>query len=465
MSANDSSEISDAVYEKKGLLKFFVANQWEDRCVAISGNFLFIYETETSIRPDTLVSLNNATIDTKPLDGKDTAIAIKTAGTNGVLYKFGCPSAEDRDDWASVVKIAAKISIYNFYELKGTIGRGAVSVVKAATRRGTQEKYAVKIIEKERFDHSFQRMVEEVSIMLYVDNPNVMALKKIYETDNKIFLVMELLKGGELFDRVVNQGSFSEKDARAIVLKIVKAIQYLHTLGVVHRDLKPENLIYKTDAPDAEVIITDFSLSRVVGPETLMKTACGTPGYAAPEVLRQLPYDNAVDLWSIGVIMYILLCGFPPFYGDTDPEIFNHVLSGRFDFPQPYWNGVSDNAKHLICGLLQQDPAERFTVNEVLVHPWIVDADVPELQLAIKQQLLQYQTTKKLQKSAFAAVLSREDIKHKLSLTGISYEGDYSRSMNALIDTPDKSKKQPIDSPMFRRKNPGGVSGRSNLGQ
>ena len=159
----------------------------------------------------------------------------------------------------------------------------------------------------------------------------------------------QILDGGELFDRIVARGHYSEADARDLSITMVKAIQYLHSIGIAHRDLKPENLLLKDSSENAMVKITDFGLSKIYAPdaeaEVVMKTACGTPGYVAPEVLMHETYSSQVDLWSIGVIVYILLCGFPPFYGDNDAQMFRKIKAAQYKFLAPYWDEVSAPAK------------------------------------------------------------------------------------------------------------------------
>jgi len=158
---------------------------------------------------------------------------------------------------------------------------------------------------------------------------------------------MELVTGGELFDKIVEKGQYTENEASTIVKKMLSAVEYLHTQGIAHRDLKPENLLLKSTS-DTEVMISDFGLSKIVSQQSIMDTACGTPYYVAPEVLLSTGYDKEVDLWSVGVITYLLLCGFPPFYGESLPEVFEQIMKADYDFPDPYWTDISSEAKDLI---------------------------------------------------------------------------------------------------------------------
>ncbi|KAK7078576.1 Calcium/calmodulin-dependent protein kinase type 1, partial [Halocaridina rubra] len=176
--------------------------------------------------------------------------------------------------------------------------------------------------------------------------------------------------GGELFDRIVEKGSYTEKDASDLIRQVLEAVDYMHDQGVVHRDLKPENLLYYSPDEDSKIMISDFGLSKMED-SGIMATACGTPGYVAPEVLAQKPYGKAVDVWSIGVIAYILLCGYPPFYDENDANLFAQILKGEFEFDSPYWDEISDSAKDFIRQLMCVDVEKRYTCKQSLGHPWI----------------------------------------------------------------------------------------------
>jgi len=211
----------------------------------------------------------------------------------------------------------------------------------------------------------------EMEILQRVDHPNIIKLHEMIEAENKLYFVMELVTGGELFDRIVEKGSYSEEDAKVLVRKIVGAIEYLHKQDIAHRDLKPENLLVKSIEDDTEVKIADFGLSKIIDKDKMMQTACGTPGYVAPEVLNAEGYDREVDMWSVGVITYILLCGFPPFYSESVPEVFEQIMKAEFDYPEEYWDEISGEAKDFINHLLIVDVAKRMTADQALQHPWL----------------------------------------------------------------------------------------------
>jgi len=206
---------------------------------------------------------------------------------------------------------------------------------------------------------------------------------------------MELATGGELFDSIVSRGKYSEKDAARVVQQVASACHYLHAIGIVHRDLKPENLLLESKAADARVKIADFGLSKIMEATSVLQTACGTPGYVAPEVLLGEGYNQEVDVWSIGVITYILLCGFPPFYADSNAKLFEKIMAGSYTFPSPYWDKISESAKDLIKKMLVVEPKQRYSSKQVMDHPWIQGlAPVSDDQLeTVQGQLKKHQAT------------------------------------------------------------------------
>jgi len=284
------------------------------------------------------------------------------------------------------------------YEFKSELGRGAFSIVYLGLHRATQKNYAIKVINKQDLGKDYEKNLKmEVDILKKVDHPNIIALKELFDTPDKLYLVMELVTGGELFDKIVEKGSYSEKDASSLVRKIVSAVEYLHNQGIVHRDLKPENLLLKNKNDDLEVAIADFGLSKIMGASVAMQTACGTPSYVAPEVLNAAGYDKEVDMWSVGVITYILLCGFPPFYGDTVPEIFEQIMEANYDFPEDYWGNISKDAKDFIGKLLVVDVSKRLSAPDALKHPWLTKTDVPTTKInndKMKEFVQERQNTK-----------------------------------------------------------------------
>lgn len=257
------------------------------------------------------------------------------------------------------------------YSLKELLGTGAFSEVRLAERKDVPgEMYAVKIIDKKALKGKEDSLENEIKVLRRLTHPNIVQLLETYEDKQKVYLIMELVTGGELFDRIVEKGSYTEKDASDLIRQVLEAVNYMHEQGVVHRDLKPENLLYYSPEEDSKIMISDFGLSKMED-SGIMATACGTPGYVAPEVLAQKPYGKAVDVWSIGVISYILLCGYPPFYDENDANLFAQILKGEFEFDSPYWDDISDFAKDFIRQLMCVDVKKRFTCRQALQHPWI----------------------------------------------------------------------------------------------
>lgn len=262
------------------------------------------------------------------------------------------------------------------YDIKEKLGMGSFATVKRAVRKSDKKNFAVKEIKKAKLSEEELLVVQdEVKIMEKIMHNNCVTLVEMFETKRKVYMVLELLTGGELFDRIVQKGSFSEKEASDLMKTLIEAIKYLHGINIVHRDLKPENLLYDSKADTANIKITDFGLAKYEdlksGKSMKMDTACGTPGYVAPEVLKSEEYGPQVDMWSMGVILYILLCGFPPFYHESTTVLYKQIKKGSYTFPDPYWSEISNDAKDLVRGLLNVEPKKRFTPDNVLNHPWI----------------------------------------------------------------------------------------------
>uniref|UniRef100_A0A7M4FFR8 Calcium/calmodulin dependent protein kinase I n=1 Tax=Crocodylus porosus TaxID=8502 RepID=A0A7M4FFR8_CROPO len=221
--------------------------------------------------------------------------------------------------------------------------RGAFSEVVLAEERTTRKLVAIKCITKKALEGKETSIENEIDVLHKIQHPNIVALDDIYESGSHLYLIMQLVSGGELFDRIVEKGFYTERDASQLIRQILDAVKYLHDMGIVHRDLKPENLLYYSLDEDSKIMISDFGLSKIEGSGSVMSTACGTPGYVAPEVLAQKPYSKAVDCWSIGVIAYILLCGYPPFYDENDAKLFEQILRAEYEFDSPYWDDISDS--------------------------------------------------------------------------------------------------------------------------
>jgi len=286
------------------------------------------------------------------------------------------------------------------YDIGKHLGSGNFAEVKECTRKSDGLKCAVKIIDKAKVGDMEDAVQTEIDIMRAIDHPNVVKLLGVYDEKKKMNLVMELVTGGELFDRIVERGNYTEADAAKLIGDLCTALHYLHSKHIVHRDLKPENLLYADKRDDAPIKLADFGLAKLVGGAVVMQTACGTPGYVAPEVLANKGYGLEVDMWSVGVILYILLCGFPPFYEDELPALFRQIMSGRYDFPSPWWDNISQDAKALVNGLLVVDPKKRMTAEHVLKNKWI-QGHAPKVNLGnTVDNLKKYNARRKLKKAA-----------------------------------------------------------------
>ncbi|CAL8335802.1 unnamed protein product [Merluccius merluccius] len=259
-------------------------------------------------------------------------------------------------------------NIKEVFDFKGKMGSGSFSEVFMVREKKTGNLYALKCLKKKFLANS--NLENEVTVLRKIKHENVVGLEDFYESRTHYYLVMELVSGGELFDRILDRGMYTEKDASVVVRQVLNAVSYLHNNSIVHRDLKPENLLYYNMDVNAKIMISDFGLSKM-SEHGVMFTACGTPGYVAPEVLAQKPYSKAVDCWSIGVITYILLCGYPPFFDDNETNLHSKIIKAEYNFHKPFWDDISESAKDFIRNMMEKNPKNRFTTEQALSHPWI----------------------------------------------------------------------------------------------
>jgi len=308
-------------------------------------------------------------------------------------------------DQLKVDKDASSNSVTDNYEIGEEIGRGAFSIVKSAKNRKTGRIWAVKFIDKKFVDRSdLMLLAREIDIMKKVDHPNVLRLNEVYETADQLALVMQLVTGGELFYKIVEKGNYSERDAANIVIQMIKGVTYLHSQGIAHRDLKPENLLCSGESePDYQpfrVVIADFGLSKIFGGGEKLETSCGTPDYVAPEVITaEGSYDKSVDMWSCGVITYVLLCGFSPFLSSTQTGLFEKIIKAEYDFPDPEWTHISASAKDFIRCLLVKDPEQRYTAQQCLQHQWLTSQTInKEVMSSIGTNMKRYNATRQQSK-------------------------------------------------------------------
>eukprot|EP00300_Choanocystis_sp_HF-7_P042461 c9211_g1_i1.p1 GENE.c9211_g1_i1~~c9211_g1_i1.p1 ORF type:complete len:479 (-),score=105.58 c9211_g1_i1:89-1525(-) len=297
--------------------------------------------------------------------------------------------------------------VEDLYDITEELGSGGFSVVKRGICKTDGTEWALKMIKQSVFVKNKERTEEEVEVLARLSHPNIVHFREVVRTPKFYVIVMEILEGGELFDRIVEREKYDEAHARAITVKILNSVKYLHDNNVVHRDLKPENLLFDTRAENAELKLTDFGFATMA--KKNLTDTCGTPEYVAPEILDEKPYSYKVDMWSVGVIVYILLCGFPPFHGKDDQDLFDKICECRYEFVKPYWNRVSEDAKQFIRKLLCLDPDARMSADEALRHPWLTRGrrgsavENADLSSAV-QELKRYNATRKFRKAVLAVL-------------------------------------------------------------
>ncbi|XP_065118511.1 calcium/calmodulin-dependent protein kinase (CaM kinase) II gamma 1 isoform X6 [Paramisgurnus dabryanus] len=259
------------------------------------------------------------------------------------------------------------------YQLYEELGKGAFSVVRRCVKKSTGQEYAAKIINTKKLsarDH--QKLEREARICRLLKHPNIVRLHDSISEEGFHYLVFDLVTGGELFEDIVAREYYSEADASQCINQILESVNHIHQHDIVHRDLKPENLLLASKMKGAAVKLADFGLAiEVQGDQQAWFGFAGTPGYLSPEVLRKDPYGKPVDIWACGVILYILLVGYPPFWDEDQHKLYQQIKAGAYDFPSPEWDTVTPEAKNLINQMLTINPAKRITAEQALKHPWV----------------------------------------------------------------------------------------------
>ncbi|XP_008512417.2 serine/threonine-protein kinase 33 isoform X3 [Equus przewalskii] len=277
-------------------------------------------------------------------------------------------------------------AIQEIYTFGRVLGQGSFGLVIEATDKETETKWAIKKVNKEKAGSSAVKLLErEVNILKSVKHEHVIHLEQVFETPKKMYLVMELCEDGELKEILDRKGHFSENETRWIIQSLASAIAYLHNKDIVHRDLKLENIMVKSSFIDANdemnlnIKVTDFGLAvkKQGRGEAMLQSTCGTPIYMAPEVINAHDYSQQCDIWSIGVIMYILLCGEPPFLASSEEKLFELIRKGELHFEDPVWDSISDCAKSVLKQLMKIDPAHRITAKELLDNQWLTSTASP----------------------------------------------------------------------------------------
>lgn len=325
----------------------------------------------------------------------------------------------------------------DIYTLEKKIRKGSFSTVWECRHKVSGELYACKVIDRSGLKPSDdEAILNEVAIMQSLaDNKYVVQLLDFYEEDDHFYMIMEYMTGGDVFDRIVQYTQYTEKDAHDLSVCLLKALQNVHQAGIAHRDIKPQNLLLVESEDNAKVKIGDFGFAKRVHTLESLTTRVGTPTYVAPEVLKNIPHDHRVDLWSVGIVIFVLLVGYPPFMEENQNVLFQKIRNGEWSFLPEDWKHISDDAKDLIKGLLVVDPKERMNVDEALRHPWITQQgkggyDMASVDLSESLKLLRLK--KNRLRSVARAFIGINSTLKSSAVTGINAD----RTMNFADDVP-----------------------------
>ncbi|XP_065216268.1 calcium/calmodulin-dependent protein kinase type II alpha chain isoform X2 [Planococcus citri] len=339
------------------------------------------------------------------------------------------------------------------YELKEELGKGAFSVVRRCVQKATALEFAAKIINTKKLSaRDFQKLEREARICRKLQHPNIVRLHDSIQEENFHYLVFDLVTGGELFEDIVAREFYSEADASHCIQQILESVNHCHHNGVVHRDLKPENLLLASKAKGAAVKLADFGLAiEVQNEQQAWFGFAGTPGYLSPEVLKKEPYGKPVDIWACGVILYILLVGYPPFWDEDQHRLYAQIKAGAYDYPSPEWDTVTPEAKNLINQMLTVNPSKRITAFEALKHPWICQrervASVVHRQETV-DCLKKFNARRKLKGAILTTMLATRNFSSRSIMTKKgdgSHVKESTDSSNTTLDDDDvKARKQEI---------------------
>jgi len=345
---------------------------------------------------------------------------------------------------------AGKSALHQKYRIKEVIGRGHFSIVKRCVDKKTGENLALKCINKNKLKEKDHRWLEsEIEILQAVNHTNICRLVEVFQTQKMCYLVLELLQGGDLLERVADDHTFSDNDAANVIRTVAGVLEYLHGLGIIHRDLKPQNLVYRSDAKGAQLVVTDFGLSKFLkGGATHTKTACGTPLYLAPEVIMGNGYGKECDLWSLGVMLYVLLTGYYPFYSSDRRRLYSKITRCSYKWPE---NGtyIDDKAKDLVAKLLVVDHKKRYTAAEVLKHPWLTLPRMHNTETKARQNIRKMRAKDRLRRTVnylidinrFISVFSLLPEQMQIRCSGRTYQRQHGPRVAEEVEVDDTLRK------------------------
>ncbi|XP_062411121.1 calcium/calmodulin-dependent protein kinase type II subunit beta isoform X14 [Sardina pilchardus] len=339
------------------------------------------------------------------------------------------------------------------YQLYEELGKGAFSVVRRCVKLVSGQEYAAKIINTKKLsarDH--QKLEREARICRLLKHPNIVRLHDSISEEGFHYLLFDLVTGGELFEDIVAREYYSEADASHCIQQILEAVLHCHQMGVVHRDLKPENLLLASKCKNAAVKLADFGLAiEVQGDQQAWFGFAGTPGYLSPEVLRKEAYGKPVDIWACGVILYILLVGYPPFWDEDQHKLYQQIKAGAYDFPSPEWDTVTPEAKNLINQMLTINPTKRISAQEALKHPWVCQRSTVASMMHRQETvecLKKFNARRKLKGAILTTMLvsrnfsaksllnKKADVKKRKSSSTIQYMPQTNSTKNSIVTSP-----------------------------
>uniref|UniRef100_A0A2K6DKU9 calcium/calmodulin-dependent protein kinase n=1 Tax=Macaca nemestrina TaxID=9545 RepID=A0A2K6DKU9_MACNE len=336
------------------------------------------------------------------------------------------------------------------YQLFEELGKGAFSVVRRCVKKTSTQEYAAKIINTKKLsarDH--QKLEREARICRLLKHPNIVRLHDSISEEGFHYLVFDLVTGGELFEDIVAREYYSEADASHCIHQILESVNHIHQHDIVHRDLKPENLLLASKCKGAAVKLADFGLAiEVQGEQQAWFGFAGTPGYLSPEVLRKDPYGKPVDIWACGVILYILLVGYPPFWDEDQHKLYQQIKAGAYDFPSPEWDTVTPEAKNLINQMLTINPAKRITADQALKHPWVCQRSTVASMMHRQETvecLRKFNARRKLKGAILTTMLVSRNFSGMFSQLGLGDSGGTKPSV--FLSQPQSNNKNSLVSP------------------